>query len=406
MTNKTSEKDIKKSAGVRGNLKKRKLVDEFKRKTVKARYIILFGSIYLSLAAVLTLFYFYHKRVMTLAGDSGVGNTGFIIMGLLVLVFVFLLLAGRLVTRGMLFPLRRMVERMIEITDSLALGKGDFTTRISIYKNDEIGELRSYYNRLIELIQNMFIKVKSTSQEVFHQTEKVASGSEELAAGTSRQAVSIHETTETLQNFAQIAQDTDQNATEVSQRLQIFNAEIREKRSLIEDVTSTMQDINESSKRIDDIINVINDISFQTNLLALNAAVEAARAGEAGRGFAVVASEVRNLAQKTAESSGTIRDIVSRNVETTKKGMELVQANAEFFASIIRVLEEFSQSIENITRGSHEQAEGIRRIHQSMAHLEEVIDKHDALVNEFTATGKRMKKNSGSLLQMVSNYEV
>ena len=80
-----------------------------------------------------------------------------------------------------------------------------------------------------------------------------------------------------------------------------------------------------ASADIEAFVTLLSAVAEQTKMLALNASVEAARAGAAGRGFAVVATEVKELANRTADGSESIR----RCVDTLRaRGREAEEALA------------------------------------------------------------------------------
>lgn len=81
--------------------------------------------------------------------------------------------------------------------------------------------------------------------------------------------------------------------------------EEQRRRALAEDVAQRSTDILAETRRILAVLR-------RLTLLALNARVESARAGEAGLGFAVVAREMQELSDTTAQSAGTITELMGR----------------------------------------------------------------------------------------------
>ncbi len=115
-----------------------------------------------------------------------------------------------------------------------------------------------------------------------------------------------------------------------------------------EKLLDSIKEISKSSKTIEEINKIIGEISFQTNLLALNASVEAARAGEHGKSFAIVAESIRELADKTAQSTEEISRLTLEAWTKSQNSLKAANNNNEIVSEVINNLKQMRLVVENI----------------------------------------------------------
>lgn len=235
-------------------------------------------------------------------------------------------------------------------------------------------------------------------EKISASSKKITSACREISVRNSEHDGSIKEISETVDRFTSSVHSNTLQAADSSRTLGSLNSMIADKKVLAENLSASMNRISVHSHEIANITGVINDISFQTNLLALNAAIEAARAGNAGRGFMVVAAEVKNLSQKTTESSKEIRDIIERNTADVDSGANLVLEVSEFFAQLINDMKEIVSSITRISDESAGQMNGIKTIGHAVENLV-----HTASV--FTTAISELSGSSDELNSIISSLE-
>lgn len=120
--------------------------------------------------------------------------------------------------------------------------------------------------------------------------------------------------------------------------------------------TSIEPIVNSILRRVTAFATSNERIASQTRLLALNATIEAARAGDAGRGFIVVAHEVKELAQRSSDTSNQLRTTILDDIRC-----ETAQLQQRFEANDRQRLSEMAQSlVQLIVRNLYERTADVR----------------------------------------------
>lgn len=254
----------------------------------------------------------------------------------------------------------------------------------------ELGPLKGVIQEL-----NGATKVIKTSSKLLNDTStNWAESSMETSAGVE---TVIFSTEGFLQTFGEIKDETEK-ADLISKRGSELANSIRIE---TEKLLDSIKEISTTSKKIEEINKIIGDISFQTNLLALNASVEAARAGEHGRGFAIVAESIRELADKTAQSTDAISKLILEAWTKSQKGSRAASNSNEIIGAVVSNIKQMRSVVENINNSIHGQYEKIQPMKNGLSLLENTVKSGASNAIKGSEIGQSLNNQTVKLTEIV-----
>jgi methyl-accepting chemotaxis protein len=380
----------------------------------------------------------------------------------------------------------KYLKEMAAVSEAIAGGNLALEVR-SRSANDT---LANAFTRMVEGLRGLVRNVRDAATQVASSSSQVASSSDESARNSLQTSSAIDEVTSTMHemsvNVQNMVKSTQTQASSVSETsasidqmvtsiqrvadtakvlLDISNRSREEVHSGIgtmEKATDGLNRINTTisasgeiidalgtrADNIGKIVEVIDDLAEQTNLLALNAAIEAARAGEHGLGFAVVADEVRKLAEKSAQSTKEISELIEsiqkearKAVDNMEKSTTIVneglnlgqELNAALrrISNVVTEVYKFAQEIgaatneqshgsaqiarattrlneitHEITSAVEEQASGAQAVVMAMERMRELVQNSTSASTELAASSDQMSKMSRGLLDSMDRFSL
>ncbi|MDR6708719.1 MULTISPECIES: methyl-accepting chemotaxis protein [unclassified Novosphingobium] len=370
------------------------------------------------------------KRAVERIGEIGgqiVSLQNSMTVGFLIALTVALL-AGYLLLSAIIPPLKRLTGLM----DTMR--QGDFTQRMPIMRDDELGDLSDGFNRmadevmeLVGQVQRSGIRVSTSMTEIAATSKQQQATAAEVAAtttqigATSREiAVTSKELVRTMTDVAAVSEAAAALASGGRSGLAEMEDTMAQVMEAANSINAKLAVLNEKAGDINQVVTTITKVADQTNLLSLNAAIEAEKAGEYGRGFAVVSSEIRRLADQTAVATYDIEQMVkdiqsavSASVmgmdkfsEEVRRGQHDVHAIGDKFSEIIMQVQALAPRFESVNEGMQTQATGAEQISEALVQLSEATQQTVESLRQSTSAIEELNHVSTNLHGSIARFKL
>jgi len=262
-------------------------------------------------------------------------------------VIAIVLAAALLFSRALTRPLLEVVANLKEISQ----GEADLTRTLTISSNDEVGDLAGNFNRFVERLREMVLRIRAAAGDIVTATEKIRRTSRDVSNGTASQAKALEDSFQAIQGIDESTIEVGNSISALLEAVEISSSATLELGATIEEIVSQVDRLFSTIEEVSSSITEMSASSQQVadNLDNLSASTEVTASSITEMDASI--KEVEETAQHTnklSEQASRDAEIGKTTVAETIAGIQAIRETVEDASRVITDLGKQSGEIGTI----------------------------------------------------------
>ena len=258
-------------------------------------------------------------------------------------VIAIVLAAALLFSRALTRPLLEVVSNLKEISQ----GEADLTRTLTVSSNDEVGELAGNFNRFVERLREMVLRIRSAAGDIFTATEKIRRTSQDVSSGTANQAQALEDSFKAIQGIDESTIEVGNSISALLEAVEISSSATLELGATIEEIVS----------QVDRLFSTIEEVSSSITEMSASSQQISDNLDNLSSSTEVTASSITEMdasikeVEETAQHTNELSEQASRDAEIGKTTVAETIAGIQ---AIRETVEDASRAIEDLGKQSGE----------------------------------------------------